>query len=297
MKRDYWLPAATLTWQVRSDMQVRLNASKTIARPQFRELINQPYFDPDSNRPYRGNPLLVDSQLYNAEARFEWYFAREQRVSVSAFFKRLDRPIEAFLTGGDLVTSFANAPKANLYGGEAEVVKHFDLTGLGETGFFVDRRLVVVGNYTYTKSKLKVSAGDTTRVFGASSTIATDYFRNGSPLTGQSDHIGNLQLGLESQDHLSQQTILVSYASDRVISRGLNGTPPQPDVIERPGLRLDFVVREGFEVMGKTLEIKLEARNITGRKHEEFQKSGKNRIDVNTYKVGTTLAISASLKL
>ena len=297
LKRDYWLPAATLTWQVRSDMQVRLNASKTIARPQFRELINQPYFDPDSNRPYRGNPLLVDSQLYNAEARFEWYFAREQRVSVSAFFKRLDRPIEAFLTGGDLVTSFANAPKANLYGAEAEVVKHFDLTGLGETGFFVDRRLVVVGNYTYTKSKLKVSPGDTTRVFGASSTIATDYFRNGSPLTGQSDHIGNLQLGLESQDHLSQQTILVSYASDRVISRGLNGTPPQPDVIERPGLRLDFVVREGFEVMGKTLEIKLEARNITGRKHEEFQKSGKNRIDVNTYKVGTTLAISASLKL
>ena len=298
LKRDYFLPAATLTWQVRSDIQVRLNASKTIARPQFRELINQPYFDPDSNRPYRGNPFLIDSQLYNAEARFEWYFAREQRVSLSAFFKRLDKPIEAFLTGGDLVTSFANAPKANLYGGEAEVVKYFDLNGLSEKGFFTDRRLVAIGNYTFTKSKLKVAAGDRTPVFGTSpANPATDYFRDGSPLTGQSDHIGNFQLGLESQDHLSQQTILVSYASDRVVSRGLNNSTPQPDVIERPGLRLDFVAREGFEIGNKALEIKFEARNILGRKHEEFQSFGTNRIDVNTYNVGTTLAISASLKL
>ena len=61
-------------------MQLRINASKTIARPQFRELIYQPYFDPENNRQYLGNPLLIDSQLYNAEARLEWYFAPEQRA-------------------------------------------------------------------------------------------------------------------------------------------------------------------------------------------------------------------------
>ena len=203
LKRGYWLPAATLTFQLNPEMQLRFNASKTIARPQFRELINQPFFDPDSNRQFRGNPLLVDSQLYNAEARYEWYFARDQRVSLSAFYKRLNKPIEAFLTGGDLVTSFANAPKARLYGAEFEVQKYFDLSGLGgDKGFFANRRALFTGNYTYTKSKLNVSASDTTQVFGASSTIATDYFRDGSPLTGQSDHIANLQLGLENQDHL-----------------------------------------------------------------------------------------------
>jgi outer membrane receptor protein involved in Fe transport len=290
------LPAATLTWEVGDGMQLRFSGSKTIARPQFRELINQPYFDPDSNRPYRGNPLLVDSQLYNAEARFEWYFAPDQRLSVSGFYKKLDKPIEAFITGGDLVTSFANAPRATLYGGEVEFQKNFNLDGLFKSGNLAERRLIVIGNYTYTKSKIKVSAGDTTTVFGAASTIASDYFRDGAPLTGQSDHIANVQIGLEHPDRLSQQTLLLSYASDRAISRGLNGSTPQPDVIERPGFRLDFVAREGIEMFKREIELKFEARNITGQRHEEFQKSGTNRIDINTYDVGTTLALSATVK-
>ena len=153
-----------------------------------------------------------------------------------------------------------------------------------------------MGNYTFTKSSLKVAASDKTSVFGASSTIASDYFRDGAPLTGQSNHIANLQLGLENQDKLSQQTIMLTYASSRVMSRGLNGTPPQPDVIEHPGLRLDFVAREGFDIGGKELEIKLEARNLTGQKHEEYQISGSNRIDTNTYDLGRTFSLSASIK-
>ena len=298
LNRDYYLPAATLTWQVRPDVQLRLNGSKTIARPQFRELINQPFFDPDSNRTYRGNPLLVDSQLYNAEVRGEYYFARDQKLSLSAFYKRINRPIEAFVTGGDLTTSFANAPKANLYGAEIELQKYFDLSGLGggNGGFFADRRAVLIGNYTYTKSKLKVSAADKVQVFGAASSIATDYFRNGLPLTGQSDHIANLQLGLEKQGSLSQQTFLLNYASKRVVSRGLNGSVPQPDVIENPGFTLDFVARQGVKLLSQDIELKFEARNITGRRHQEFQKSASNRIDVNTYDLGRTLAVSASVK-
>ncbi len=297
LKNAYWLPGATLTWQLRSDLQFRVSASKTIARPQFRELIYQFYFDPDSNRQYQGNPLLVDSKLTNAEARVEWYFAPDQRFQVAGFYKKIDRPIETFIAGSDQVTSFANAPQAILYGAEFELQKHFDLSGLGgDESFFTGRRFVVIGNYTFTKSKLKVGAGDTTSVFGASSSIATDYFRDGAPLTGQSDHIVNAQFGLESTDRLSQQTLLLTYASDRVVSRGLNGTPPQPDVLEKPGFQVDFVMREGVEVLGGELEMKFEARNITGNKHQEFQQSGANRIDVNTYRVGRSFSVSASLK-
>lgn len=297
--KAYWLPAATLTWQVDPEKQVRLSASKTIARPQFRELIFQSYYDPDSNRQYQGNPLLTDSQLYNGEARFEWYFAPEQRVSVAGFYKLIKKPIESYIAAsvGDPTTSFANAPEATLWGAEFEMAKYFDLSGLGsDTGWFAGRRAVVIGNYTYTKSKLKVAAGDTTAVFGAASSIASDYFRNGSPLTGQSDHIANLQLGIENTDRLSQQTILVTWASERVVSRGLNGTPPQPDVIEKPGLRFDFVAREGFQFGKHEVEVKFEARNITARRHVEFQSASGNRIDTNTYDEGRSFALSASIK-
>lgn len=296
LKNEYWLPAATLTWQFQPDMQLRLNASKTIARPQFRELIYQFYFDPESSRMYQGNPLLIDSQLYNAEARYEWYFAQEQKLSVSGFYKKIDNPIESFVAGGDFVTSYANAPEAQLYGGEVELQKYFDLRLLGGEGsIWAGRRLVTIANYTYTQSKLKVGADDTTAVYGASSSFASDFFRNGAPLTGQSDHIANFQLGVESVDRLSQFTFLLTYASERVVSRGI-ATLYQPDVVEKPGFSLDFVARQGFEFYGRDLELKFQARNLTGRKHEEFQQSGDNRIDVNTYNVGRSFSLSASMK-
>ena len=297
LNRTYWLPAATLTWQFQPDMQFRVNASKTIARPQFRELIYQPYFDPENNRQYVGNPLLIDSQLYNAEARFEYYFAPEQRLSVSAFYKKIENPIESFISGGDLTTSFANAPKATLYGAEVEAVKFYDLgQDSAEGSFMFNRRLVVTANYTFTKSKLQVAADDKIAVFASSSTNASDYFRDGVPLTGQSNHIANLQIGLENTERLSQQTLMITYASKRVVSRGLNGSPPQPDIIEYPGLRVDLVLREGFTLLGKEIEAKFEARNLTGRGNVQYQESGSNRIQTNSYDLGRSFSLSATMK-
>lgn len=292
LDRSYWLPAATVTWEIETGLQARISGSKTIARPQFRELINQPYYDPETNREYRGNPLLTDSQLYNGEARLEWYYAPQQKVSVAGFYKRIENPIEAFINS-TFTTSYANAPRATLYGAELDAQKDFSLA---ESGFFAPRKLVVVANYTFTKSRLHVKAGDKTQVYGAFSTAATDYFKDSAKMTGQSDHIINMQLGLENQDRLSQQTILVTYASDRVISRGVFGSPPQPDVLERPGFRLDFVAREGVNLFGGELELKFEARNLTGRRHIEFQKSGSNRLDVNSYDIGRSVSLSASMK-
>lgn len=72
----------------------------------------------------------------------------------------------------------------------------------GDEGFLAARRLLLVGNYTFTKSKLKVAPGDEVQVFGAFSTSARDYFTDGAKLTGQSDHIVNFEIGLENQDKL-----------------------------------------------------------------------------------------------
>lgn len=291
---SYWLPSATATWRGIQDSQVRLSASKTIARPQFRELIYQFYFDPDSNRMYRGNPLLTDSKLTNLEGRYEWYFASDQRLTVAGFYKTIDRPIESFLSGSDLSTSFANAPKAKLYGAEFEVQKYFDLSDF-KGDFWASRRVVAIANYTYSKSELQVSASDTVAVFAATSTKATDYFTDGAPLTGQSDHVVNLQLGLEDTERLSQQTLLINYASKRVTSRGLVNSG-QPDVEAYPGTRIDFVARQGLELWGREVELKFEARNLTGVGYEEYQKAGKNRVDVNTYDVGRFFSIGASAR-
>lgn len=295
LDRDYWLPAITFTYELAPDMQVRLNASKTIARPQFRELIFQRYFDPDANRNFQGNPLLTDGQLYNAEARYEWYFDREQRISVAAFFKRIKNPIETFASFNDnnVISSFANAPEADLYGAEIETQKYFDLGGVSEAEFWSTRRAVVIANYTYTKSKISVKPGDTVAVFSQASTNALDFFRDGAPLTGQSDHLVNLQLGLEDTEGLSQQTILLTWASERVTNRGAS---LQPDIIEKPGFKLDFVAREGIQLGKLEAEVTFEARNLLRTRYQEFQKSGDNRIFYNRYRLGATFELGLSLK-
>ena len=295
ISNDYWLPAVTLTWEVAPDMQLRLNGSKTIARPQFRELIAQVFQDPESNRLFRGNPSLVDSELWNAEVRYEWYFDRDQRFTLAGFYKSIDNPIETFTsisTDSVANSSFANAPKATLYGAEVEVQKYFPLDTLSDAPFWQSRRLVLIGNYTYTQSKIKVRDGDTTIVNGVTLNAA-DFFFDGSPLTGQSDHLVNFQMGLEDQDRLSQQTILLTYASPRVTSRGPSG---QPDIREKPGISLDFVARQGVTLLNREIELKFEARNLTGRTYKEVQEVGDNRVFLNRYKLGRTFSLSASLK-
>ncbi len=295
LNKKYWLPSATITWELADQMQFRVSGSKTIARPQFRELIFQTFFDPDSNRQYRGNPLLTDSQLYNAEARYEWYFDRDQRLSAAGFFKKIDKPIEAYSSFNDnsVVTSFANAPTAQLYGAEFELQKYFDLSALSDKGFFSTRRLVLIANYTYSKSKISVKPGDPVAVFSASSTNAADFFRDGAPLTGQSDHLVNLQFGFEDTDSLSAQTLLLNYASDRVTSRGASN---QPDIVERPGFELDFVVRQGIKIGGQEIELKFEARNLTGTKYQEFQQNGANRIFYNRYQPGRSFSLGIDVE-
>ncbi len=292
--QGYWLPAGTLTWNFAPDMQLRIAASKTIARPQFRELAPQPYFDTESDRLSFGNQFLINSELINAEARYEWYFGRDERFAIGAFYKDLKNPIDAiaFVQGGTFQNTFANVPKARLFGAEVEAQKYFGLSSLG--GLFDTRRFFIAANYTYTDSRLVVRDGDTTR-FPLSGQVvpATDIFRDGLPLTGQSDHIANVQIGLQDENSLSEQTILLNYASDRVAFRGPSG---QPDIVERPGLRLDVVLRQAINIAGFNFEAKVEGRNLTNVRYQEFQRLNSSRIDTNTFVLGRTFQASVSTR-
>jgi TonB-dependent receptor len=292
--QGYWLPAATVTWNFLPDMQLRVAASKTIARPQFRELAPQPYFDTESDRLSFGNQFLLNSELINAEARFEWYFGRDEKLAVGGFFKDITNPIDAiaFVQGGTFQTTFANAPKAQLLGAEIEAQKYFSLESWGD--FFASRRFSISANYTWTDSKIQVRAGDTT-LFPLSGAVvpATDIFIDGRPLTGQSDHLVNLQVGFQDEDGLSEQTLLFNYASTRAAFRGPAG---QPDLIEKPGIRLDLVIRQGFKVFGREIEAKLEGRNLTNTRYQEFQTLNASRVDTNTYVLGRSFQASVSAK-
>jgi len=295
LENSYWLPAATVTWNFYEDMQLRFGASKTIARPQFRELAPQTYLDPDSDRLYIGNPYLVDTEILNLDARYEWYFDKGQALTFGVFYKDLDKPVETIVNegGSNLQTTFLNAPAATLYGAEIDVKAYFDMPI--EVQWFSDKRWLIAANYTWTKSEVKVGSGDSVYPLSGlgNPRPATDYVQDGDQLQGQSEHLANIQFGWEDDNAKSQATILIGYVSERIAARGRTGFP---DLIQDPGVNIDFTYRKGFEVMGREVEFGFEARNLTDENFEEFQAAGGGRVDTNTYDLGRSFSFSLSTK-
>ena len=196
---------------------------------------------------------------------------------------------------GAFQQTFFNAPEAEIYGVEVELKKYFEHDfGISWTD---SKRWLISLNYTYSKSKLKVGQGDTIvlNTTGVRSTPrASDYVRAGQRLQGQSDHLANLQLGFEDEDAGSQATLLVTYASDRVSAR--SSSADLPDLIQDPGLRVDFVYRKKFTIADREFTGSFEARNLNGADSEEFQEAGGKRFDTNTYDLGRTFSMGLTAR-
>lgn len=294
IEEEYVLPAATVTWNFAEDMQLRLAASKTIGRPQFRELSPLQYTDPDSDRTFLGNPYLVDTELLNLDARWEWYFARQQYVTFGVFYKDLKNPVEASIIdqSASRFQTFLNAPQAILMGAEFEAKKYFEFGS--DWDFIANKRWLVQGNYTFTDSEVQVDADDmvfSTQGLGVAQP-ASFFIVDGSRLQGQSEHLANLQLGWEDDTARSQATLIVNYASERSSARGL---PGEPDLIQDPGVLLDFVYRKDFDMWGRELGFSVELRNLLGADFDEYQELG-NKIRINNYDLGSSAQVSLTAR-
>ncbi len=290
VEEEYLLPSLTATWNFAENRQLRLGASKTVARPQFRELAPQQYLDPDSDRLFFGNPYLTDSRLQNLDARFEWYFGANQFFALGAFYKDISRPVEAIVNegGSSLQTTFINAPGAELYGAEIELRRYFEPDIAGWAG---DVTWFAAANYTYTSSAVKVGPGDVVYpLAGNGAPIAASvYFDDGDQLQGQSDHLANLQFGFDDDVRGMQATVLVNYSSERISARG---RPGYPDLVVDPGVTLDVTFRKDFEALGRDLQFGVEARNLLGTDFEESQTLGANQVLVNAYDLYPSISFS-----
>ena len=292
LDNDYLLPALSLTWNFADNLQLRLGASQTIARPQFRELSPLQYLDLELDRLTIGNPYLVDTEMTNLDARLEWYFDAGEYFHVGTFAKQLDNPIEAVVSDdvSFLRQSFINAPEATLYGIELDWRRYLS----PQVSWLGDYRLFANANYTWTQSKVRAGNGDRVALYNGAVLAAPLVVRDGSAMQGQSDHLANLQLGLENPAG-DQLTLMLGYASERISARGTfdaAGVQRQPALMQDPGLSLDLVARKQFTLWGTDLTLSLEARNLLGEQYHEYQELGGGRIDVNRHELGRDFAAS-----
>jgi outer membrane receptor protein involved in Fe transport len=293
IKNNYFLPAATVTWNFAEDQQLRFGVSQSIGRPQFRELAPQQYFDPESSRIFIGNPFLEDTELLNVDARYERYFDRGQTFSFGVFYKDLTKPVESVVVtqSASVFQTYLNAPNAVLYGGEIEFKRVFASPFSG--AFLENKDFLVQANYTYSSSEVQASAGDVVFPLQANGQArpATDFIADGSRLQGQSEHIANVQFGWTDEIARSQATLLATYASDRTTARAPSG---QPDFEQEPGINLDLVLKKGFDVRGREFSVDFKAQNLLGEDFDEFQSGTGGFVQVNQYEIGTTVSVGLS---
>ena len=296
---QYYLPSLTATWNFAEDQQLRFGASQTIGRPQFRELAPQSYTDPETDRTFIGNPYLVDTEILNLDARYEWYFANQQFLTAGVFYKDMDKPVESIIVmiGDQRQQSYLNAPKAIVMGAEFEAKKYFEFPDAGNA-FVSNKRWLLQANYTYSDSEIQVENGDTVRTLngGGLDEPAGPYLIDGARLQGQSEHVANAQFGWEDDTARSQATLIVNYVSERITARGAGlSSGREPDYVQEPGVFLDFVYRKDFDVMGRELGFGLELRNLLGTDYDEHQELG-NKILVNSYDLGQSASVSLTAR-
>ncbi|WP_026942755.1 TonB-dependent receptor domain-containing protein [Hellea balneolensis] len=302
LENDYVLPSASLTWNFLDNTQLRLAYSDTIGRPQFRELAVTKYTDPDfgGTREIRGNNNLVDTEFTNIDARIEHYFGARQYATFGLFYKDITNPIEDIQNPGSdgetVSSSFINAPKAEIFGFEADFRRNFSMPF--EQAFFANRDWFFSANYTYTKSEIKAGAGDVITTFDDRLVSASDLGLDGSQMQGSPENIVNTQFGWEGDN--DQFTLLVGWVDERILLRGA-GDPseinldPLLAVIEDPGVQLDMTYKRNFNIGEREATFGLSLRNLLNQDNEQFLTNSKGeRTEFNTYARGTSISASLS---
>ncbi len=278
---EYLLPSITATFEFVDNLQLRGGYSRTLSRPDLRELSNSEFLDEDTDQLERGNPTLGVTEIDNYDARLEWYFATGQSLSIGAFYKDFSRPIERTfsLLGEDPIRSFANAESAELYGAEVELEVNVPLDRLFPGNSFIEqRRFFVIANATVIESEIALTAEQ-----------AGQQTSNARRLQGQSDMLGNLQIGYDSRALGERLALLVNYTGDRIRDVGLFGAP---DVIEEVPLLLDLVFSKRFTIGEREFDLGFRAENLLGERFELNQGGAINE----RFDLGTTLSVGVTAR-
>ncbi|WP_019676525.1 TonB-dependent receptor domain-containing protein [Arsukibacterium perlucidum] len=251
---DGFYPALSLTWFVDDDLQARFGYSKTVVRPDLREVTPVLYVDPLTDFKVTGFSGLKSTDISSFDARLEWYYD-SSNYSFGLFYKDLDNPIEAIeLSGsdGNLLMSFRNGQSGKVYGAEAEFLQQLDMFS-GELGKLANN-FFVAGNLTISESEISIQPFP-----GADLTNLT------RGLSGHSKHVVNFQLGYDSDDDQHNATLTYNVFGKRIAFAGVND---KDDAFEQPFNSLDFTY--GFTPL-ENMTVKLGLKNLLDEEVEILQ--------------------------
>lgn len=268
------LPSANVIFKVNDDSNIRLSATRTVARPQLRELAPFVFSDFFGAREILGNPDLDRTRIVNLDARYELFPHAGEVLAISLFHKRFDKPIEqVILPTSRGVISYQNANGAVNTGLEAEARKSLDFVSSAVKDF------AVLGNVTVVHSRVDL---DTSQIG-----IQTSQSR---PLAGQSPFVVNVALDWNREKSKSRARILYNVSGARIAQVGSNGLP---DVYEQPRHLVDVSFAQG---LGDHWDLKATIENLLDAP-VRFTQGEDGRFLTNRYNLGSTFWLSVTYSL
>jgi outer membrane receptor protein involved in Fe transport len=286
-----FLPSLNARYILNQNSNLRFAASKTITRPVIMESYPLEFVNPDGTIE-QGNPLLINSDNYNFDLKYELFPTNKELISATIFTKIIENPIERLFTnsagsGGQIIT-YGNSKEALLYGAEFEFL--FQLERISES--LSNFSLGANASLMDTKVTIETSKNGA----NSSETIANDA-NPSRKLQGASPWILNADIKYDSEFSKmwkSSMSMVYNIYSKRIYAVGTNGLD---NYYEMPFGKLDFIWQNKIS---DKFEVKFSADNLLNPSYKiELGKESRipiteSDLTIKEYKKGIGFSMNVS---
>lgn len=248
-----WLPSANLIYNLdrKGDHKLRASMSKTLARPNMRELAPFFSFDFLGGFIYSGNDTLDRTLVWNYDLSYQYYMRPGEMISVGVYYKNFINPIvkvfKVTSTTGEI--TYANLPNAEVYGFEFEYRKRLD--------FLAERldKFTFATNMSYIYSRVAVSQEE--QEAAILNGMEVQEYR---PFQGQSPYLVNANLFYRNDSSDLSAALTFNVFGPRLYEVGVTGNP---DIYESPRPMLNFNISKTFN---EKFKLNFGVANLLGAK-------------------------------
>jgi TonB-dependent receptor len=250
------LPSVNIIYSINKKQNLRLSGSKTLNRPEFRELAPFVFYDAETKFNTEGNPDLKIAQILNADLRYEIFPGKGQLFSLSTFYKEFTDPIELQAKANN-TNQYKNAKSGQNFGVELEYRTLLSsMFGSKETKVLDD--LTFYTNIAVIRSKVDISN------LVQSATLVN------VPLQGQSPYVFNAGLQYMNKEMGWSSSLNLNKIGSRINIQGnqtSNGSVPA--FWEKSRAFLDYQLAKTF--LKNKLEVKINIQNILAEDQIVYQ--------------------------
>jgi hypothetical protein len=279
LERTSYLPSFNLIYKVRdnerTNSNLRLNYSRTVARPSLREMSDMFVFDYELRAFVFGNSSLKMVDIDNYDLRYETYFKNGDNISVSVFYKNFINHIE--VTDAPQGYTWENVDKSFVQGIELEgrkvITKNFDVRAnltlvRSETSYIQRALLITNGNKDY------LTVGKVTRT-----------------MFGQAPYVVNCMLNYNFEKIGLTATGSYNVQGPRLVITAFN---ENFEVYEQPRHMVDL---KFMKKLGKNFSSALTVRDLLNAPITRRYNFSDETYDYDSFRWGSTWSLAITYKI